>query len=309
MSSSSTMWNTRPKTEKWSDVRNALTVRRTLFIAVAGIVAVGALNQLRLGAQAQMAGTTPLAFEVASVKPNALREGVRLHSFPGNRFEATNVPLRDLIIVAYGESGQPLPDAQMAGGPTWIDADRFDVSAKVGAESTNAVAQKQLMLRTLLVQRFKLAVHHETRDRPMYALVRARKNGSLGPQLRHADVDCEALLASQPGQRDRCILYALPSGTLMLRGQTMSAFANALTRLLDRTVTDGTGLAGGYDADAQFDPEGLPGMLQLRPEERPANDVPSLDTMMKEQLGLKLESTRGPVDVLVIDHAEKPSED
>ena len=88
----------------------------------------------------------------------------------------------------------------------------------------------------------------------------------------------------------------------------MRAFANALTRLLDRTVTDRTGLAGGFDADAQFDPEGLPGMVQLRPEARPANDAPSLDTMMKEQLGLKLESTRGPVDVLVIDHAAKPSE-
>jgi uncharacterized protein (TIGR03435 family) len=127
------------------------------------------------------------------------------------------------------------------------------------------------MLRTLLTQRFKLAVH--------------------------------------PGQRDRCILYALPSGTLMLRGQTMSAFANLLTRLLDRTVTDRTGLAGGFDADAQFDPEGLPGMLQLRPEERPAKDAPSLDTVIREQLGLRLESTRGPVDVLVIDHVEKPSED
>jgi uncharacterized protein (TIGR03435 family) len=197
----------------------------------------------------------------------------------------------------------------MSGGPTWIDADRFDVSAKVGAENQNTVAQKQLMLRTLLAQRFKLAVHHETRDLPMYALVRARKNGALGPQLRHADIDCEALLASQPGQRDRCILYALPSGTLMLRGQTMSAFANALSRLLDRTVTDRTGFAGGFDADAQFDPEGLPGMLQLRPEERPGNDAPSLDTTMKEQFGLKLESTKGPVDVLVIDHVEQPSPD
>jgi uncharacterized protein (TIGR03435 family) len=255
---------------------------------IAGLIVVGVLNGPLLRARSSAAQAGSPAFEVASVKPNALRSGVRLHSFPGNRFEATNVPLRDLIIVAYGEAGRPLPDAQMSGGPAWIDADRFDVSAKAGAESQTTVAQKQLMLRTLLAQRFKLAVHHERRGLPMYALVRARKDGALGPQLRHADIDCEALLASQPGQRDRCILYALPSGMLTLRGQTMSAFAKLLTRLLNRTVMDRTGLAGGFDADAQFDPEGLPGMLQLRPEERPATDAPSLDTTMKEQLGLKL---------------------
>jgi uncharacterized protein (TIGR03435 family) len=262
------------------------------------------MSSLTLFAQSP---STPI-FEVASVKSNALRTGIRLHSFPGDRFEATNVPVRDLIIVAYGEAGRPLPDAQMSGGPSWIDADRFDVSAKVGAGSPNAVAQKQLMLRALLTQRFKLAVHDEIKDPPIYALVRARKNGALGPQLRYADVDCKALPASQPGQPDRCILYALPSGTLVLRRQTMGAFANVLTRLLNRTVTDRTGLGGGSDADAQFDPEGLPGMLQLRPEGRPANDAPSLDTTLKEQLGLKLESTHGPVGILVIDHVEHPTE-
>jgi uncharacterized protein (TIGR03435 family) len=95
----------------------------------------------------------------------------------------------------------------------------------------------------------------------------------------------------------------------MLRGQTMNAFANALTMLLNRTVTDRTGLSGGFDADAQFDPNGLPGMVQLRPDEQPANDAPSLITTIQEQLGLKLESTKGPVDVLVIDHVEHPTED
>jgi uncharacterized protein (TIGR03435 family) len=285
-------------------------MRNVLFLLTTTSIALGSvMTTLSLRAQsAATDGKTP-AFEVASVKQNTLRTGIRGHSFPADRFEARNVPLRDLIVVAYGEAGQMLPDAQMSGGPGWIDADRFDISAKVGAESPNSVAQKQLMLRMLLAQRFKLAVHHETRDLPIYTLVLARKDKALGPQLRHAAVDCEALLASQPGQRDRCILYALPSGTLMLRGQTMSAFANVLTRLLNRTVTDRTGLAGGFDADAQFDPNGLPGMLQLRPEERAANDAPSLFTAIQEQFGLKLESTHGPVDVLVIDHVEQPTPD
>jgi uncharacterized protein (TIGR03435 family) len=286
-------------------MQRARTFRAAFILAMAGFVVVGATKAPRDQAPDSKGPT----FEVASVKPNPSRKGVRLHSFPGDRFEATNVPLRDLIIVAYGEPGRPLPDAQMAGGPPWIDADRFNVSAKVGAESQNTVAQKQLMLQTLLAQRFELAVHHETRVGPIYALVRERKSGILGPQLRHADIDCEALLASQPGQRDRCILYALPSGTLMLRGQTMGAFANALTRLLNRKVTDRTGLAGGFDADARFDPEGLPGMLQLRPEERPVTDAPSLFSAIQEQLGLKLESTKGPVDVLVTDHVAQPTPD
>jgi uncharacterized protein (TIGR03435 family) len=164
------------------------------------------------------------------------------------------------------------------------------------------------MLRTLLAQRFKLAVHRETKTLPIFELVRARRDGAMGPQLHRANVDCEPLLASQPETRERCILYALPSGMLMLRGQTMGAFANALTQLLNRTVVDRTGLSGGFDADAQFDPKGLPGMLQLRPEEQPPNDAASLDTALKEQLGLKLESNRGPVNVLIIDHVEHPTE-
>jgi uncharacterized protein (TIGR03435 family) len=88
----------------------------------------------------------------------------------------------------------------------------------------------------------------------------------------------------------------------------MRSLANALTQLLNRMVVDRTGLSGGFDADAQFDPSGLPGMLQLTPEERPANDAGSLTTTLTEQLGLKLESTRGRVRVLTIDHVERPTE-
>src|SRR3954453_18296637 len=91
-------------------------------------------------------------FELASVKLNTLGTGIRGHSFPGDRFEAKNVPLRDLIMVAFGQPGQPLADSQMAGGPTWVDCDRFDVSATAGADSRKSVADKQVMLRTLLAE-------------------------------------------------------------------------------------------------------------------------------------------------------------
>jgi len=261
-------------------------------------------SALRLSAQSS---ATPTAFDVASIKVNAARAGIRGHSFPGDRFEAQNVPLLELILVAYGQPGQLLPFVQLSGGPDWIAADRFDVIASVGGRGPASVAQKQLMLRTLLADRFRLAVHSETKDLPIYALILSRKDRALGPQLHQTDVDGEPMLASEPGRRDRRILYALPSGLLMLRGQTMSGLSNALTRLLNRVVVDGTGLKGGFDAEAKFNPEGLPGMAQLRPEERPANDSPSLDEALEQQLGLKLQSTHGPVEIMMIDHVEPPS--
>ena len=279
-------------------------VRRsaTSFVCLAAMFSVG----FEAFAQSQAAPT----FEVASVKPNSARIGVRGHSFPGSRFVAVNVPLRDLILIAYGEAGQLLPDAQLSGGPSWLDADRFDVSATVSGDNASSVARKQLMLRTLLGDRFKLVVHHEIRTLPVYQLVLARKDGALGPQLRHADVDCEALLASQPGRRERCILYALPSGELRVRGQTMSALAYVFTVLLDRVVVNNTGLNGGFDADATFSTEGLPGMtVPLPASDRAASVAPSLYTALEEQLGLKLRSTRGPVDVVVIDKLEHPTLD
>ena len=89
----------------------------------------------------------------------------------------------------------------------------------------------------------------------------------------------------------------------------MRSLANALTLLLDRRVEDRTRLPGGVDADADFNPEGLPGMAQVSPDERRLNDAPPLFTALQEELGLKLESTKGPVDVLVIDHVERPTPD
>ena len=279
-------------------LRSMLSARALWTIRLLAVLSVGT---------AVLAQSHP-TFEVASVKPNTLRTGIRGHDFPGDRFEAKNVPLRDLIMIAFGEQGQPLPESQMAGGPTWLDSDRFDISAKVGSSSLNSDAEKQLMLQTLLAERFKLAVHTETKDMPIYELVLARKDGRLGPQLRQTEVDCEPLLAVQPGRRERCILYALPSGKLMFRGQTMNAVANAFTRLIGRVVRDRTGLSGGFDADAQFNPEGLPGMVQLPPADRQTSDAPSLDTAIQEQLGLKFQSTHGPVEILVIDHVEQPTQ-
>src|ERR1700688_4086569 len=106
------------------------------------VAALGTLSRVQAGTQTL---ASP-AFEVAWVKPTPSRTGIRGHGFPGDRFEARNVPVRDLIMVAFGEPGRLVPESLMSGGPSWIDTDRFDVTAKVGRKS-NSVAEKQLMLR------------------------------------------------------------------------------------------------------------------------------------------------------------------
>jgi uncharacterized protein (TIGR03435 family) len=274
------------------------------------VAALGTLSRVQAGPQTL---ASP-AFEVASIKPNPSRTGIRGHGFPGDRFEARNVPVRDLIMVGFGEPGRLVPESLMSGGPSWIDTDRFDVTAKVGRESQNSVAEKQMMLRRLLAERFKLVVHTQRTNSPIYTLVLASANGEVGRQLRRSDSDCDngdagAVPPPVPrGQERRCILYIVPSGTLIARGQTMSAFAYALTRTVGRVVMDQTGLSGAFDADAVFNPEGLPGWASLPPGA--ANrDAPSFFGALQEQLGLKLESTKGPVDVLVIDHIDQPTPD
>ena len=119
---------------------------------------------------------TPV-FEAASIKPNPARTGIRGHSFPGDRFVAINVPLLELILVGYGQPGQLLPYVRVSGGPDWMNSDRYDVNATVGSRAQKSVAHKQLMLRTLLVERFRLAV---TRKHGTFRFTRSRVRRRMG---------------------------------------------------------------------------------------------------------------------------------
>jgi uncharacterized protein (TIGR03435 family) len=272
------------------------------------------------------AQTAPtLSFEAASIKLNVSSPIGRRMGVPGDRFVAVNEPLSQLIAVAYGAPGllpEPLPHYRIAGGPSWIDSDRFDVDAKAvgdvvgGSEGTR---RKQLMLQTLLAQRFKMDVHHETRQLPIYALVIARRDKRLGSMLRRSQIN-RAVLPTNPNVSlsafgtPRCEAEGGPCGpglsaTGIFKGNamTMAELTVFLSKWLDRTVSDRTGLTGAFDVEFQFSFEGLPGAPLGPPGvERPATtDNPSIFSAVQEQLGLKLESTKGPVDVLVIDHAEK----
>jgi uncharacterized protein (TIGR03435 family) len=267
-------------------------------------------------------------FEAASIKPNNSTAPGRRIGIPGDRFIATNEPLWQLIATAYGAPGflpQLLANYQISGGPKWINSDRFDIEAKAAGDvvrGTEGTRRKQLMLQTLLAQRFKLVVHYEMKNMPVYALVLARRDQTLGPKLQRSKVDCAALRrnpnyrpgpvfgtpAFDPANHDLCGSGVGIEGILK-GGVTMTDLTVTFSRWLDRAVVDRTGLTGTFDVELQFSSEGLLGVPGPPPGvERPPNDNPSIFTAVQEQLGLKLESTRGPVEVLMIDHAEKPTE-
>ena len=172
-----------------------------------------------------------------------------------------------------------------------------------------------VMVRALLADRFKLVVHTETREVPIYALVMARSDGRPGPQLRPAAVDCTAARGrgspppapTPPGGRPACGMRTVP-GRMMAGGYELPDVARNLSNFAGRMVVDKTGLTGTFDLDLAWTPDQIP-QGPLPPGAPPIDpNGPSIFTALQEQLGLKLDSNRGPVEVLAI-HAERPTED
>jgi uncharacterized protein (TIGR03435 family) len=220
--------------------------------------------------------------------------------------------LQWLIACAYGipaaRAGQ-----EIKGGPKWLDQDLFEISATSPPDHVPRSQSEGLgMLRTLLADRFKLVVHRETKDVPMWALVVSRRDGRLGPQLHPTADDCAAWIARGRRGAPPPSATDLPCGRGMVNAAairnsalTMSQFANLLSPRVERPVQDRTGLKGNFYLDLQWRSELGP----LGPPEAALPDrLPSsIFTALQEQLGLKLESIRGSVDLLVIDHAEPPT--
>ncbi|PYR48456.1 MAG: hypothetical protein DMF95_14320 [Acidobacteria bacterium] len=184
-----------------------------------------------------------------------------------------------------------------------------------------------MMIRALLAERFKLTVHNETRDLPIYALVTARSDGRLGPDLHRSETDCAAQMAAargrgapaappQSGAPMPCGIR-IGMGNIAVGGATLSQVASNLSMFVGRVVQDRTGLTGAFDVNLTWTPDQMPQRAPGTPADQPlrVNGVdidpngPSIFTAVQEQLGLKLDSQRGPVDILVIDRAEHPVED
>jgi uncharacterized protein (TIGR03435 family) len=248
-----------------------------------------------LSAIGLLSGQPALRFEVASLKPSPpgqTRYGIR-PAPGGERYVASNVTLKLMITVAYRIKAD-----QVAGGPAWMDADGYDMNAK--AERPSSVEELHVMLQELLGDRFKLRFHRESKELPMYALTVDKDGPKLKPH--------EAQSAGDPWI-DQAQGH-FPQAEWHATFAPMDFFAWRLSLILDRPVVDLTGLKGGYDFDLKFTQE-------LRPNIQPGallngeaidTSGPTIFEAIRRQLGLKLERQKGPVDILVIDHAEKPVE-
>ena len=290
-----------------------------LGICVAVSAAEPALNG-QSGTPAASSATNP-AFDVTSIRPSAGGRST-LPTVRGRQLTAINVPLRPVIQMAYGQlvdgTLQQLLDSQLVGGPTWIESDRFDIVATL-PEGPRAPGDLLLMIRSMLTRTFKLQVHTEAREVPIYALILARSDGRLGAGLRPLGDQCNAGSPADAAQRAgaNCGLRAGP-GKIAGRAPMRLLVSNiGLGRFLDRPVVDRTNLTGNFDVALQWipTPDQMPDRLrgntnidQLLRNAGVSTDAPSLFTAVQEQLGLKLESQIGKVDVVVIDRIERPSE-
>ena len=278
-------------------------------------------------------------FEVASVKPSNPNPATPLEAAPMvlpalGRLTATNSTLQMLIMAAYQK--QPF---QIVGGPPWWRSDKFDINARA-ADPSLTTDQMLEMLKTLLADRFKLKVHTETREVPIYALVVARSDGKTGAKLKPSADNCpdfkvqqqkqlEALAkggiaglaaaAPKPGETAPCAFAPLAQQTpgaigFRASGQAISTLAMVLTQLMGRPVVDKTGLNGLYDFELTIDLRTLMNLyselgVNVGPLPSTLPEGPSMMTLLQEDLGLKLDSQRGPGEVLVVDGAERPTPD
>jgi uncharacterized protein (TIGR03435 family) len=242
-------------------------------------------------------------FEVASLKPNT--SGVTTMKFPfpsGGRFNGTNLTLRTLISFAWGVQGFLILNA-----PSWLNSDRYDIAAK--AATTNpTIDQYHQMLQALLAERFHLAVHRETREVPIYTIAPAKNGGKLEESRPGSCVEPGAP-SPPPGEPAPVVCGTFFTGpaSLDVRRMRMSQIANTLSIVLARPVVDKTGFTGTYDFHIEFSPDGVGLTPGFRPglEAAPDNTLPSIFTVLQKQLGLRLESEKGPSEVLFIDHAER----
>ena len=246
----------------------------------------------------------------ASIPLNAPVGPVRMQMLPGGTLRATGISLGEMVREAYGYTQRPAGD--VSGGPGWLDSERYDVIVKADRSAFGPVQPWGLlpqdaaeMMRQFLADRFKLQTKTEQRERTIFNMVLARSDGRLGPGLTPSDGSCLGIYAP-PGPGLRCP-FTLGGGLGFQTGNiTMPELANILavfpavgTRIVDRT-----GLGGGFDVKMTRFIGGAVGAA----DPNATDDRPSMTTALQEMLGLKLERTRGPVDVLIVERAERPTE-
>jgi uncharacterized protein (TIGR03435 family) len=299
-------------------------------VALAVPLVTGAIDAAALSA-GQLPGVTPAGppvdpetrFEVASIKPFDPSATLRISMTPG-RYDAAGLPSQLVFAQAL-----VVPVDRIIGLPDWINKERYTIAAKApDGAPPNALP---VMLANLLKDRFKLATHRETRELPVFNLVFARNDKRFGPAFKETSAECRAMISARleaaqrggpapaaPPDPNGCLNPGFGPGIASFKGAPMGMIATILAQQVGRPVIDKTGLTSLYDFTLKWTPE--PGSGGLTPfglqpgglpdaVPRADPDAPNLFTAVQEQLGLKLEGARGPVEVVVIDRLEKPTPD
>jgi uncharacterized protein (TIGR03435 family) len=308
--------------------------RLTRFMYFAAVIATATTApsaQEQTPASPPPSSETEVKFEVTSVRksPPPGQGMIRPFRLQGGRFSMGGMSAESLIMLAYG-----VQRFQLIGGPGWVKTERFDINAvteDVPLQPTQPGTpnRMQLVVRSLLKERFALKTHHETRELPLSYLVLAREDRKLGERLRPSTIDCRGIMAERakaaregappappaplkPGEIPQCLTRG-GFGSITASSMTMPNLASFLAAMLNRPVYDRTNLTGNFDVQLDYTPDQMPQIppgVTLPPGlTLPSPDGPSLNTALREQLGLKLDATRGPVDVIVIDSVEQPTPD
>ena len=250
------------------------------------------------------------SFEVASIRPNKESPGLApIQARPNGSVVATNVPLRGLIMFAYGLA----PYDSIEGGGDLL-GERFDVVARAAGPvefARDKVGPLNIMMQNLLAERFGLVIRWEDRPREGYALVRSRADGRLGPRIRPSDLECPRTAPKPPEDARDCEMSIIDN-ELSAAGHRIVDLTRKLSIYLERPVVDRTALEGSFELRLRLDAKELPVALRLRPQPATvpnvAPELPSLFTALQEQLGLKLERQRVMMPVPIVERVHAPSE-
>lgn len=268
-------------------------------------VAVLAVASTTLFAQDAGAPVVP-AFEAVVLKRNtSSSQSMSGGTQPGGLYRVVNGTIAMIFSNAYRSESN-----DVKGAPDWFNTERYDMTARI--VGTPTPEQQQALWRALFAERMKLKAHHEREERPVYHLVLARADGRLGPKISKSTTDCTARRAAQlrgetvpplpPTSNGLPPCSARTSGgTLTAAGRDMAYLVRSIQGVTGRMVIDRTGVAGDYDFTLEFALE--------RPGGPGVDDKPNIFTALQEQLGLKLESARGQVEFVVVDHIERPISD
>jgi len=266
-------------------------------------------------------------FEVAAIKASKSDAPPQVTGPAPRAFSVTSMTVRGLIAAAFGTMGHILTNSQIAGGPKWIESERFDIIAK--SEAVITPAESLLMLRSLLKERFGLVFHYQSHEGPVYALLPVRSDGAVGSQLRRSsmtDAECQAAMTAHatggalPEGGPACTLRvssdreapADQASRMIMIGRSIT-MAQLVDRLrgfpaLGREVIDRTGLEGRFDLELRWVPPAVPRSSDAA-DSTPVASRSSIFEALERQLGLKLAATRGSIPVLVIDQVTRPTLD